>query len=245
MKRIACIPSRYASQRLPGKALIEIAGKPLILHVVERAANITELDEVIVLTDDDRILKTVEQAGFSAAMTHPHCRNGTERIIDYLQGRPEIEQVVNIQGDELFLRASHVQALLENFDRLAKPHMGTLAYRSSDATLINSPSSVKIVTDCFSRALYFSRAPIPVSQQGHAAHTALLHMAVYIYTQRTLLDFAELTPSDLELCESLEQLRLLSYGIPIHITTVAEEHHLSIDTPEDLALARRWFSDAG
>ena len=235
MKIIGCIPARYGSTRLPAKPLAEICGKPLILHVVERAVQAKKLHEVVVLTDDQRIFEVVHKAGFKVVMTNPACRNGTERIIDFLpQSNGDI--FVNMQGDELLLNPLHVDQLVSEF---VQGHyaMGTLGHWVSDEAVMRDPTTAKIVTDQAQNVLYFSRGAIPVQQNGQPPKQALIQIGIYIYQRATLQKIAELPPSPLEQIEQLEQLRALENKIPIHVTIVNHYEGFSIDTPRDLARA--------
>lgn len=244
MKVIACIPSRYAAGRLPGKPLCEIDGKPLILHVVERTKQARNIDEVVVLTDDQRILQTVVEAGHQAQMTAATCRNGTERIIDYLRSTAEDAIIINVQGDELLVNPRHLEQLVDSFKREQTAAMATLAHLISDQQSMQDPAKVKLVVDEFNNALYFSRQCIPVSQTGELPETTLAHIGVYIYTRQTLEKFAKLPPTTAEITESLEQLRALGHGIKIKVLTVENYQSLEINTPADLAKAHALFANA-
>lgn len=239
MKIIACIPARYESSRLPGKPLTLIAGKPLILHVVERAKQVKSINDVVVLTDDERIFTVVKNAGYQAAMTDQNCANGTARIIDFLP-QSDADAFLNIQGDEVLLNPVHMEQLVTEVVA-AQSQMATLAHACEDSTVLSTPSAVKVVTDCQGRALYFSRQCIPALKSGALPASALIHIGVYFYTRDTLSRLAELSATPLEVAEGLEQLRALENGIPIDVIKVATSHSLSIDTPEDLAAANAHF----
>lgn len=241
MKIIGCIPSRYASTRLPGKPLCDIGGKPMILHVVERAKQAKRLSDVVVLTDDERIFNTVTAAGHRAAMTSPACASGTDRIAEYMEQDPSADVFVNMQGDEVLLDPDHVDRLIEHFT--SKPHcqMGTLAHWVSDPEILRKPTTAKIVTDVSDNAMYFSRNCIPVKQNGSLPDKALVQIGVYIYTWDTLKHLQTLKQSRLETTEHLEQLRALENGIQIDITVVDHYESLSVDTEDDLRRARALF----
>ena len=241
MKVIGCIPSRYASSRLPGKPLVDIAGKPMILHVIERAKQAKKLSDVVVLTDDERIYDAVTSAGHHAAMTSTDCASGTDRIAEYMEQDPSADVFVNIQGDEILLDPEHVDHLVEHFT--SKPHaqMGTLAQWITDPTLLNNPSTVKVVIDTEENAMYFSRNCIPVRQDGSLPEKALGHIGVYIYTWDTLKHLKVLQQTALETTEHLEQLRALENGIQIDVTIVDHYESLAVDTPKDLERAREMF----
>lgn len=247
MKVIGCIPSRYASTRLPGKPLCDIGGKPMVIHVVEHALRAKSLDEVIVLTDDERILKTVEDAGYRAAMTAENCACGTDRIADFLQqeardGRSG-DVFVNIQGDEVLLDPQHVDQLVQSFLDTPNAQMGTLAQWVSDPKILQNPATAKVVIGQNNQALYFSRNCIPVTQNGSLPERALVQIGVYIYSRTALQRLTTLQQTPLESIEKLEQLRALEHGINIGITIVDHYHSLSVDTPEDLETARALFTE--
>ena len=234
---LGCIPARFDSSRLPGKPLADIQGKPLILHVCEKAKQCKNLTDFIVLTDDERILKVVEAAGYQAAMTNKECLNGTLRIIDYLPNT-DAEILLNIQGDELLLNPKHIDKLIAEFCEEPNRAMGTLAHEETDKETLQDPGHVKVVCDNTSHALYFSRQCIPLKQNGELPDTALIHQGIYIYARGLLEHWQNLAPSALEQTEHLEQLRPLENGILIHVTVVEDHQTLSIDTPADLAKAQ-------
>ena len=241
-KIIGCIPARYASTRLPGKPLSDINGKPMIIHVVERALQAATLSDVIVLTDDPRIYDVVNDAGYSVAMTSENCSSGTDRIAEYMQ-ESNADIFVNIQGDEVTLDPLHINHLVHSFVAQAEPQMGTLSHWSTDKQTLAAPSNVKVVTAVNGNALYFSRNMIPVTQQGDIADKGQIHIGVYIYTREILTRLMQLEQTPLEQTEKLEQLRALENNIAIHVTTLDEYQGLAVDTPEDLEKARSLFAD--
>jgi 3-deoxy-manno-octulosonate cytidylyltransferase (CMP-KDO synthetase) len=241
MKIIGCIPSRYASTRLPGKPLCDIGGKPMILHVVEKAKQAKRLDDVVVLTDDERIYTAVTEAGHHAAMTSHHCASGTDRIAEYMAQDVDADIFVNIQGDEILLDPDHVDHLVQHFTSKPRAQMGTLARWVSNPDILQSPTTAKIVTDVNENALYFSRNCIPVKQDGSLPEQALVQIGVYIYKRDTLQRLQTLKQTRLETTEHLEQLRALENGIQIDITVVEHFESLSVDTEADLQKARELF----
>lgn len=241
MKIIGCIPSRYASTRLPGKPLLKIGDKPMILHVLERAKKCKALDEVVVLTDDERIYKVVVEADEEVAMTSPDCANGTERIAEYAASSALGDIFVNIQGDEILLNAESVDGLVADFVKRSNRQMGTLAHWESEAEILQTASTAKVVCDLKGNALYFSRNCLPLKQNGRLPERALIHIGVYIYTRETLLHLAALKPTVLEKTEHLEQLRALEHGIKIGVAIVDGYRSLSVDTEADLAKAQKIF----
>jgi 3-deoxy-manno-octulosonate cytidylyltransferase (CMP-KDO synthetase) len=241
MKIIGCIPSRYASTRLPGKPLCDIGGKPMVLRVLEKAKQARLLHDVVVLTDDQRILDTVTAAGHKAVMTSAGCASGTDRIAEYMQQDPDGDIFVNMQGDEVLLDPGHIDHLIEDFTGKPGAEMGTLAHWVSDPEILKDPSTAKIVTNQQGSALYFSRQCIPVTQNGDLPEQALIHIGVYIYTRETLQNLTSKAQSPLEKIEKLEQLRALEHGINISVTIVDDYQSLSVDTAQDLAKARQIF----
>ena len=240
-KIIGCIPARYASSRLPGKPLSEIAGKPMILHVVEKARQALSLSDVVVLTDDQRIFDVVQSAGYNAALTSENCASGTDRIAEYMQ-QSDADIFVNIQGDEVTLNPGHIDQLVEKFTRQQNPEMGTLSHWCNDKDILAAPSNVKVVTSTSGNALYFSRNMIPVTQNGDIAEKGQIHIGVYIYTRETLNKLMQLEQTPLEQTEKLEQLRALENGIAINVTTLDNYQGLAVDTPDDLEKARALFN---
>lgn len=239
MKVIGCIPSRYASVRLPGKPLCDIAGKPMVLHIVEKAKQARSLHDVVVLTDDQRIMDTVISAGHKAVMTSPECASGTDRLADFMQNDVVSDVFVNIQGDEILLNPQHIDQLVEEFLSASSPQMGTLAHWVEDPEFINDPTTAKVVTKLNNEALYFSRHCIPVTQSGDTPERALIQIGIYIYTRETLQKLTQLEQSPLEKTEKLEQLRALENNIKISVITVDDYESLSVDTEKDLEKARQ------
>ena len=236
-KIIGCIPARYASSRLPGKPLSDIAGKPMIVHVVEKAMQASTLSDVIVLTDDQRIFDVVTASGYNVAMTTENCASGTDRIAEYMH-QTDADVFVNIQGDEVTLNPNHIDMLVAKFINQQRPQMGTLSHWCNDKAILSAPSNVKVVTSTSGNALYFSRNMIPVTQSGDIADKGQIHIGVYIYTRETLKKLMQLEQTPLEQIEKLEQLRALENDISINVTTLDDYQGLAVDTPEDLEKAR-------
>lgn len=240
MSVIACIPVRYGSTRLPAKPLISIDGKPLVLHVAERAAQAKLIDDLIILTDHPLILETVEKAGFKATLTSDTCRSGSDRIVDYIQQGADADVFVNVQGDELLLEPQHIDQLVKQFQQ-SQAQVATLAHWVDDPMIAVDPSTAKIVTDIHGNALYFSRQAIPTRQDGSPPR-CLVQIGMYIYTREAILNFAQLAPGYLEQIEKLEQLRFLENNIPLKIIEVDAAISLSIDTIKDLEKAEAHFA---
>lgn len=237
MKVIGIIPARYASTRFPGKPLADINGKTMIQRVYEQARK-ANLQQVVVATDDARILDHVRSFGGEAVMTKEDHPSGTDRCFEaYCTFDEPAEFVVNIQGDEPFIQPSQINQLI---GALAKPgaQIATLARKITETAQLLSPNVVKLVTNLQHEALYFSRHPIPYfrgSEAGNWAsqHSYYQHIGLYGYRADVLEQLVRLPVSDLEKCESLEQLRWLEHGYRIRVGFTEEAAH-GIDTPEDL-----------
>jgi len=234
------IPSRYQSTRLPGKPLAEIAGRPMIAHVYDRARAIEGAARVIVATDDERVAAAVRAFGGEARMTRADHRSGTDRLAEVAAGL-DCDIVVNVQGDEPLVDAADVSAAVAALSADPELAIATLRYPIRDAAELASPHVVKVAVSRRGRALYFSRAPIP-HWRGHAGAPApgltFKHIGVYVYRREALLALAARPPSPLELAESLEQLRALEHGDPIG-TVEARHDAIGVDTPADLDHVRR------
>lgn len=244
------IPARYASSRLPGKPLAMIGDKPMIQRVYERAAA-AGAAEVIVATDDQRIVTAVEAFGGRAMLTSPHHQSGTERIaevIDYLAIADD-HIVVNVQGDEPFIPPEIIRQVADNLANQKQAQMATLAVPIHSLEEVLSPHAVKVVTDVNGYALYFSRAPIPYERDGLSQNklAALAdyrrHIGIYAYRAGFVWRYIEWDPSPLEQIESLEQLRVLWYGERIHVAEAIATPPAGIDTPADLVRANQQLLD--
>ncbi len=241
---IGVIPARYASSRFPGKALADLYGRPMVQHVVERAARATLLDEVLVATDDERIRDAVEHFGGKVCMTSPNHPSGTDRIAEAVRGL-SCDLVVNIQGDEPLLDPAMVDLAVAPLANDASIPMGTLARPMGSAEAAD-PSKVKVVLDQQGFALYFSRSKIPHIREDvppESASPYLLHVGLYVYRRETLLRLAGLPPTPLEQRERLEQLRALEHGVRIRVV-VTDHQSFGVDTPADLERVRAMM-DAG
>jgi 3-deoxy-manno-octulosonate cytidylyltransferase (CMP-KDO synthetase) len=240
------VPARYASTRLPGKPLRDICGKPMIVHVLERALQ-SGASWVVVATDDERIQTTVEAAGGEAMLTAPHHASGTDRLAEVAARRnlPGDAIVVNVQGDEPLIDPRLVARTAEALALRNDAGIATVATPVAEARDVFDPNLVKVVIDRSNLALYFSRAPIPWVRGTFESEPAagprlmtgpfLRHVGLYAYRVRTLRQLAEQAPVDLERLESLEQLRALWLGIGIHVTVVDEPPGHGVDTEADLA----------
>ena len=241
MSVAAIIPARYASSRLPGKPLLAETGMPLIQHVYERVAQVDEIGQVVVATDDERILAAVRQFSGKAVMTRPDHLTGTDRIAEVAK-ELDATLIINVQGDEPEISPTHLQALIRRMGDGAR--MGTLACPFDQNEDASDPNTVKVVIDQQGRALYFSRALIPFARDSAVLINPQLHIGVYAYRRDFLLEFANWMPTPLEQTEKLEQLRALEMGVPIEVVVVSHAAP-GIDTPEDYAaFVRRFTQDS-
>jgi 3-deoxy-manno-octulosonate cytidylyltransferase (CMP-KDO synthetase) len=235
LRRVAVIiPARFGAQRFPGKPLADLAGQPLIAHVVDRARRARGVDVVAVATDDARIAAAVEKAGAAAILTGP-ASTGTDRVAEAARKlAPSPDVVVNLQGDEPLIEPEAIETLVRAME--GGVEMATLA-RPLEPEELERTQVVKVVTDLRGDALYFSRAPIPHRRSGGASGLARAHVGIYAFTAAFLQEFAALPPGRLEAEESLEQLRALEHGHRIRVADTAYRG-FGIDTPEDLDRAR-------
>jgi 3-deoxy-manno-octulosonate cytidylyltransferase (CMP-KDO synthetase) len=235
LRRVAVIiPARYGAKRFPGKPLADLAGKPLISHVVERARRARGVDAVAVATDDRRIAQAAETAGAGAIMTGA-AATGTDRVAEAARRlEPRAGIVVNLQGDEPLLDPRALEALIAAMHE-QEPLMATLA-RPLEPDELDRPQVVKVVCDRHGDALYFSRAAIPHRRAGGMSPLARAHVGVYAFAAEALETFAALPPGELEREESLEQLRALENGLKIRIIDT-RYRGFGVDTPEDLGRA--------
>jgi 3-deoxy-manno-octulosonate cytidylyltransferase (CMP-KDO synthetase) len=264
MRALGVIPARWQATRLPGKPLAEIAGRPMIQHVYERASQATALSEVLVATDDERIFAAVRDFGGEAVMTSPDHRSGTDRVAEAASTRAA-DVVVNIQGDEPLIDPEAIDALVQPFAVDRELEMTTLATPIRVPEEIEDPSAVKVVVDRRGYALYFSRYPIPYhrvsgpssagpcvagapvpgdADQKVGATPRLKHLGLYGYRAEFLQVYSHLEPTLLEQTEKLEQLRALEHGWRIFVV-LTEHDAIGVDTPEDLARVRAVMEAGG
>jgi 3-deoxy-manno-octulosonate cytidylyltransferase (CMP-KDO synthetase) len=244
------IPARYASSRLPGKPLADIGGRPMVLHVLERALQ-AGAESVVIATDDVRVQQAVEAAGYQALMTSPDHQSGTERLVEVAEtlGWPDDTLVVNVQGDEPLIDPTLIREAARQLVLHDDAVMATLAHPIHDHADFVNPNVVKVVADEAGYAVYFSRAPIPWPRDAFATQQAmpqelgaLRHIGLYAYRAGFLRTYASLAASPLERYEMLEQLRVLWHGhrISLGITPLAPA--AGVDTPDDLARVRSLFA---
>lgn len=246
------IPARFASMRLPGKPLIEIAGKPMIQHVYERARR-SRAAEVLVATDDERIARAVEEFSGEAFLTGKDHKSGSDRIAEAVsaKGWPDETIVVNLQGDEPCMPPELIDQVAEDMASHAGADVTTLAGVISEPGQLFDPHVVKVVTDREGYALYFSRAPIPWHRDEFVVRGPSLpqgidflrHIGLYAYRAGYLKTYVSLTPAPVEVAESLEQLRVLWNGGRIHVSQATMEPGQGVDTPDDVKRVERLLAE--
>ena len=250
MKVLVLIPARYASTRFPGKPLAKIAGKEMILRVCGQVAA-TGYD-LAVATDDSRIYDTVTAAGYRAVMTRSDHPSGTDRLAEaYAKIGGNYDVVVNVQGDEPFIRPEQINDIVGIFTKYPDTLLATLArHYPKDRCYegLEDPNMVKLVMGDDGRALYFSRSVIPYlrgvdKKEWPARHQYYSHIGIYAYTPSALAEIVRIPRGSLETAESLEQLRWLQYGYEVRVA-VSDFPTIGIDTPEDLAAAEAFLKQA-
>jgi 3-deoxy-manno-octulosonate cytidylyltransferase (CMP-KDO synthetase) len=242
IKSLGVIPARYASSRFPGKPLVMIDGKSMIMRVYEQAAKCASLNRVIVATDDDRIFSHVKESGGEVMMTAGFHSSGTSRIAEVVDNltasdNDTFDVIVNIQGDEPFIDPLQIELAVSLFDK-PEVQIGTLIRKISENVDILNPNVVKVVIDHSGKALYFSRSPIPflrgVPPEEWCRHYEFFrHIGLYAFRTAILKSVVNLPETPQEIAESLEQLRWLYNGYSIH-TAITDIETVGIDAPEDL-----------
>ena len=242
------IPARYQSSRLEGKALLDIAGIPMVIHVVKQSLK-SKANEVVVATDDQNIFDVVSKYGFKVMMTNINHKSGTDRIAEVVNsmGWSDNEIVVNVQGDEPFIDPLLINQVAEYLDRKGDMLVSTACHPISDYNDFISPNNVKVVLDKNSQALYFSRAPIPFprdefTQKIIGKEGFYKHIGIYAYRAKFLKGYNDLGQAVLEDIEKLEQLRILYAGYKIGVVRSKDAPITGVDTPEDLAKVRKLLS---
>lgn len=245
MKFVVIIPARFASTRLPGKPLLDIQGKPMVVHVMERAIA-SGAEQVIVATDHDDVATVVQSAGGEVCMTANTHTSGTERIAEVIERYRFADEsiIVNVQGDEPMISPYTIRQVAENLASTAFG-MATLAVPIKDEQDVFNPNVVKVVRDKEGAALYFSRAPIPWDREAFPKQeikvnntTLLRHLGIYAYRAKFIRHYYRWAPTSLEQIEMLEQLRVLWYGEKIHVGIVEGRPCPGVDTIEDLQRVR-------
>lgn len=244
------IPARLASTRLPNKPLVDIAGRPMVVRVAQRAAE-SGAASVVVAADDDRIVRACAEHGVTALLTRRDHASGSDRLAEACEqlGLDGDDIVVNVQGDEPLIDPRLIGRCALLLDRHPECSVGTAAHPVTDGAAFADPNVVKVVTDAAGRALYFSRAPMPWWRDGsHGGRPALpdpaplRHIGLYSYRAGFLRGFPALPPSPLERIESLEQLRVLWHGHRIAVLVSDEAPGPGVDTPQDLERVRKLWA---
>ncbi|MCT4701120.1 3-deoxy-manno-octulosonate cytidylyltransferase [Enterobacteriaceae bacterium H20N1] len=244
MSFVAIIPARYSSTRLPGKPLKDISGKPMVVHVLERARE-SGAERIIVATDHEEVARAVEAAGGEVCMTRADHQSGTERLAEVIEkcAFSDDTVIVNVQGDEPMIPPVIIRQVAENLAN-SQAGMATLAVPIDSAEEAFNPNAVKVVMDAQGYALYFSRATIPWDRDRFAqsrekiGDTFLRHIGIYGYRAGFIRRYISWEPSQLEQIEKLEQLRVLWNGEKIHVAVAKEIPGIGVDTPEDLERVR-------
>lgn len=241
MKFICIIPSRFASTRLPGKPLADIAGKPMVQRVYEQASKAAKLDAVVVATDNPKVYDTVVTFGGKAVMTREDHANGTDRLAEAVEHYLDADVVINVQGDEPLITPDVIDGLCSLFEQDPALDMATVATPLQPAEY-DEPSAVKVVMNRKGEAMYFSRSLIPYPRHPfHGDIRPYKHIGIYAYRRDFLLQYAHMESTPMEEVESLEQLRVLENGYTIKVI-VTEHQFIGIDTPEDLERIREYFA---
>jgi len=234
MRSVGVIPARIGSIRLPSKPLINIGGQCLLEWVIQAVKQKTELDDLLVATDDQRIADVAERQGVRAVLTDPGLTSGTDRVFAAIAKEP-YDIVFNIQGDEPLVNPAWIDSLLNEFIRNPDLQMGTVA-TDLPAEDLGQLSAVKVILDQNKDAIYFSRLGIPYTRVSmiEKPGLALKHIGLYGYRKSFLKQFCDRSPTEIERAESLEQLRAMYMGVRIRVLKVQGES-IGIDTPEDVA----------
>ena len=239
MKTLCVIPARLSSSRLPQKMLAKIQGVPIIVHTLKRALSCREVNRVIVAIDSIEVSDALKPLGIEMAMTPKYLTTGSDRVAFVAKRFKEYKIIINLQGDEPFIKPTVLSTLISSFKEVKPPVMSTIAFPIINQNEYENPNFVKVVIDQKNNAIFFSRAPIPyLSSNGPIRKIpALHHVGVYAYQRDFLLHYTKLTQTPLEKMESLEQLRVLEHGYDIRV--IKSNHRtLEINTPEDLEMAQ-------
>ena len=242
MKFLGVIPSRYASTRLEGKPLKDICGHTMIEWVYKRT-KLSNLDEVVVATDDERIYKEVERFGGKAILTSKEHENGTSRIAEVCTKYEDYDVIVNVQGDEPLIEPEMINSIINSFKEDDTISMSTLKYKIDTMEEIENPNYVKVITDKKGYALYFSRSVIPYPRKLDIQNY-YKHVGIYGYKRDFVVEYAKMEPTPLELSESLEQLRALENGYRIKVMETPYKIR-GVDTQEELEKVREYIKENG
>jgi 3-deoxy-manno-octulosonate cytidylyltransferase (CMP-KDO synthetase) len=244
------IPARYASTRLPGKPLVDIAGKPMVVRVADRARR-SGAAEVLIATDHEGIAAAAARYGYQAVMTRADHASGTDRLAEVatLRRYAAGHVVVNVQGDEPLIDPPLIREVAASLARRRGAHMATAAHPLQDPRELVNPNIVKVVLDDAGYALYFSRSPVPYARDAFAHGIRAIprglpvyrHLGIYAYRAGFLKRFTRLAPAVIERFEALEQLRALAHGYRIAVAITRRAPHAGVDTAADLRRVRRTF----
>lgn len=234
---VIVIPARLGSTRLPEKMLAELAGKPLVVHTYSQAQKAKLADEVIIATDDKKILRAAMAFGCKAVLSPKHLKTGSDRVA-FVAASLHADVIVNLQGDEPLIHPKMIDQAIVPMLQASPPACTTLVRHISDMAALSNPSVVKVVLDKAGFALYFSRSVIPYQRNASLKPLYYKHIGIYAYQRDTLLAFRQMRPSQLEKLEGLEQLRLLENGYRIYCAHTTMDSQ-AVDTPEDLAAVRQ------
>lgn len=244
MKVIAVIPARYASTRLPAKLLKEIAEKSILQRTYEQAKKAKLVDDVVIATDDQRLVEHALSFEAHAFLTSDDHQSGTDRIAELARKYPEWGVIVNVQGDEPFINPNDIDKAIEAFLHDPLLEMTSLYHYIDDEKEIANPNNVKLVTNANNEAVYFSRSAIPFDRDKNGFKGYKKHIGLYGYRRETILRLSKLPQSPLEKLEKLEQLRALENGIKIKMLE-ANSKPIGIDTQEDLDKAVSFWNTQG
>ncbi len=234
---VAIIPARYGSTRMPGKPLIDLAGKPMIEHVYERTKEARLVDRVIVAIDDRRVADAVKQFGGEVVSTPTDLRSGSDRVAYVAKKLADASIIVNVQGDEPMIEPEMIDEAVQPLIDDRTIVVGTLVKRIDTTEELSNPNIVKVVLDKDGFALYFSRAAIPFARDGRSVEASYKHIGLYAFRRDFLLKFASLPETPLESIEKLEQLRILEHGYKIK-APVTKYDSIPVDTLEDVERVR-------
>ena len=243
---LGVIPARFASTRLMGKPLADIGGKPMLQHTWENAQKSKLLQDIVIAVDDEKVAQVAKDFGAKVYITPKNVNTGTDRITIVAKLIPEAHIIVNIQGDEPFIKGRMIDQAIEPLLFAPEVNVSTLAKKIESPEELKAISIPKVVFDYNNFAMYFSRSPIPFVRGARTTLERLQrcdiykHIGLYVYTRDSLLAYTKLAPTDLELAEQLEQLRMLENGFKIKVV-VTEYENLAVDTPEDLDRARIYY----
>jgi len=231
MKFLGVIPARYASTRLPAKPLADINGHPMIEWVYKRSLD-SNLDKVVVATDDERIYEAIKSFGGEVIMTSKNHLNGTSRIAEVAKSYTDFDVIINIQGDEPLIEREMIDSLIKPFKEEKELQMATLKYKLNSFEEVENPNNVKVICDKNDYAIYFSRSPLPYPRELNMDNY-FKHIGVYGYKKDFVIKYSQMEATKLELSESLEQLRVLENGYKIKVIETPFKI-VGVDTKKDL-----------